>query len=125
MSGGMDIGTILNLHSLFLRRNESPELFLYVVLGNDEIFPDPGLDRTVLGVVTRRVGGEPHTTELSIPSLKTGETVLFAFVKPIIASGSEETRVTEPLPLGNNAERRVQTKGVISCRSLTEIAGHN
>jgi hypothetical protein len=89
MGGGMHVGTILNLYGLFLRRNESPELFLYVVLGNEEIFPDPCLDRIVLGMVTRRVGGEPHATELSVPSLKTGETVLFAFVEPIIASGSE------------------------------------
>ena len=89
MGGRMHIGTVLNLHSLLLRRNKPPKFPLYVIFGNNEIFPDPRLDRVVLGVVTWRMGGEPHTAELSVPSLKARETVFFAFVEPVIASGSE------------------------------------
>ena len=85
----MNVSAVLNLHSLFLRRNESPKLLLHVIFRNNNILPDPRFDRVILNVVTRRVGGEPHTAELPIPSLETGQTVFFAFVESIIASGPE------------------------------------
>lgn len=72
MSGRMNISAVLNLDGLFLRRNEPPKLLLHIVFGNNDILPDPRLDRVVLNVVARRVGGEPHTAELPIPSLETG-----------------------------------------------------
>lgn len=121
MSGRMNVSSVLDLHGLLLRGNKPPELLLHVILGNNEIFPDPRLDRIVLCVVTWRMGGEPHATELLIPGLKTGQTVLFAFIKPVIASGPEQACVTEPLPFRNNTQRWIQAEGVIPCRYLTEM----
>ena len=68
----MNISSVLDFHSLLLRRNKPPKLLLHVVFGNEEVFPDPRLNRVILGVLTWRVGSEPHTAELLVPSLETG-----------------------------------------------------
>ena len=89
----MYVSTVFNLYSLIRRFDQPPKFILNIILGDSHI-TNP-IDHRVIRSEEIRIGVwrgmrlKPQFTELTVPSLETGQTVFFTFVETKVTPGTK------------------------------------